>query len=169
MRFRSPLLLAALLVAAPASGQQTFTSPTPQTGCPVQCPPGPTGPMGPRGPKGEPGPPGSPAPPVPPWTLKPYDLTLPPGVVTLRELVPVPGGHFILIYSAPLGHAALIDPRTGMAQIVPLDPRVHGGLIPESVRAITSNFFEWTVGGTTWGHFWRTEWPWTPMPGWSWR
>lgn len=142
------------------------------TTLPPACTVCPAGPPGPRGPKGEPGPPGPQGPPGPgvaPWTLRPYDLHLPPGVVTLRETVAVPGGHFVLIYSAPLHHAALIDPRSGLAQIVPIDPALHGGLTPDGVRAITPSFFEWTVGGTTWGHPWRTSWPWTPMPGWTWR
>lgn len=166
------LLAVALVLTAFAAGDTGATT-TPCITCQTKVgppgpdgppgPPGPTGPQGPQGPKGEPG--ASCA----PWVLRPYDLTIPAHLVTLRGTVPVPGGHFVMVYSAPLKAAALIDPRTGLAQIVPIDPKFHGNVVADGFRAITPTFFEWTAGDVTWGEKWRSDWPWVPMPGWKWR
>lgn len=139
------LTLLLFLAAAPAAADQLTTStyqPPPPPRCECQCKP---------------------------WVLKPYDLVLPAQIVTLRATVPVCGGHFVMIYSAPLQRAALIDPRSGQAQIIPIDPKFHGNVVADGFRAITPSFFEWTAGDTTWGEPWRTDWPWQPMPGWKWR
>lgn len=176
MTVRSPLLLAALLISAPAAAQtpRTFTTPPPPpTECTIECPAGPTGPMGPPGQPGPPGPPGPPAPPVPPCVLKPFDLVLPEGWVTLRAAVPVPatGCALILLYSAELDYAAMLDPLTGLAQLVPINGRTHLGVTFQSVEVLTPSFHLWTGTNpqtgrvTTWGHEWRTTWPWVPMPG----
>lgn len=174
------LLLSAVVADLWAQTSSPLTFPPPPTGC-YTCPPGPkgpkgdpgppgpAGPAGPQGPEGPEGPQGPPGAQPTPWELRPYDLTLPKHLITLRETVPVPGGHFVMIYSAPLRHAALIDPRTGMAQIIPIDPRIHGGRVADGFRAITPTFHEWTAGDITWGHPWRSDWPWVPMPGWVWR
>lgn len=182
-----PFTCSALLIASTLSAQTR----TPSTGWPPPPPPtecttitcvgkvGPQGPAGPQGvpgkpgapgPKGEPGPPGASAQPPTSWTLRPYDLVLPADwQITIDELVPVPGGHFRMLYSAKYHVAALVDPRNGQAQLIPIAPASHGGMTPEKFRAITPEFFEWTVGDTTWGHPWRPSWPWVPMPGWTWR
>jgi len=106
---------------------------------------------------------------VPPWTLRPFDLALPAHLITLRAAVPVPGGAFLLLYSAPLGHAALIDPRNGLAQILRVDPRIHRGVVFDRVAAITPSFFVWGAGDVEWGQPWHPDAPWVPMPGWIWR
>jgi len=134
----------AVLAAAPAAAQvpQTYTTPKPP---PCVCPQ------------------------TPPWTLRPFDLTLPAHLITLRATVPVPGGAFLLVYSAPLAHAALIDPRSGLAQILPVDPGIHHGVVFDGVEVLTPTFFVWRAGDVAWGQPWHTAAPWVPMPGWSWR
>lgn len=141
-----PLLLLLLLATTPAAAQmpQTYTPPKPP---PCVCQP------------------------TPPWQLRPYDLTVPAHLVTLRGVVPVPGGHFVMLYSAPLKLAALIDPRNGTAQVIPIDPKFHGGVVADGFRAITPTFFEWTAGDVTWGQPWHSDWPWVALPPevWKWR
>jgi hypothetical protein len=163
-----PLTIVLLLLAAPAAAQSTFTTPPPPTECTITCPAGPPGPPGPRGPAGPAGPQGPPGVSVSPapWQLRPYDLRIDPSWdVTIDELVPVPGGHLKLLYSRALHLAALIDPRTCLAQLIPIDPALHGGLVPERFKAITPSFYEWSVGTTTWGHPWPlANWPWVALP-----
>lgn len=169
---RVPHLFLAAIVLLSLSTVSDATGTSPCVICQTKVgPPGPAGPQGPAGPVGPQGPQGpqgeckTPE----PWVLRPYDLTLPAHLITLREPVPVNGGAFIMIYSAPLKVAALVDPRTGLAQIIPIDPAFHGNVVADGFRAITPTFFEWTAGDVTWGQPWHTDWPWTPMPGWVWR
>lgn len=145
MRLLPLLVLAALLAAAPVAAQQTAQTYTPPKPPPCVCQP------------------------TPPWTLRPFDLTLPAHLITLRTTVPVPGGAFLLVYSAPLAHAALIDPRTGLAQILPVDPGLHHGVVFDGVEVLTPSFFVWRSGDVAWGQKWHSAAPWVPMPGWSWR
>ena len=137
------VLLALGLLASPASAQTWTNSPKPPPPPACCCPE--------------------------PWALKPFDPAIPASLITLRTAVPAPGGAYLLLYSAPLAAAALIDPRTGLAQILPVDPATHHGIVFDGVEVLTPSFFIWRSGATSWGQPWHTDAPWVPMPGWSWR
>jgi hypothetical protein len=164
--FACAFLLAAGVPVVAQTRPDPF-SPLTGTTTPPACTVCPPGPQGPPGPKGEPGPPGPPGPPgsTPTCSPRPFDLTIPKHLITLRTVVP---GCFYLVYSAPLAHAALIDLNTGLAQIQPVDAQIHLGVVFDYVEVVNPTFFLWGAGGTTWGHPWRVNWPWEPMPGLKW-
>jgi hypothetical protein len=184
MTFRCPLVLAALLVAAPAQAQFTGTYPPPQPTCTVKCPAGPAGPQGPAGPRGPagpqgiPGPPGvSLTPPSGPRTLRPFDLAIRGVAINASAVVKDGAQTYLLVYSAQLKAAALIDVATGLAQIqaqfdagVGPHPKHPGELVPfDKVEVLAPRSFAWWHRGAVWSYDWDSSLPWVAMPGWTWR
>jgi hypothetical protein len=184
----APFVVAALLVATTAHAQYTGTTTPPPPTCTTctgkQGPPGPAGPqgpIGPRGPKGEKGDPGAPGAPgvveVGPRTLRAFDLFIPRVAITASAIVTDGPATYLLVYSAALKAAALIDVATGLAQIqsqfdalVGPDARHPGELIPfDRVEVLAPRAFAWWHRGAVWSHNWDEALPWVPMPGWTWR
>lgn len=174
-----PLLIAPLfaLFASQALAQvpRTFYPPEPPTECTVTCPEGPPGPRGIPGPPGPPGPPGTT--PTGPRTLRPFDLAIRGVAINTSAVVKDGTATYLLVYSAQLKAAALIDVSTGLAQIqaqyvagVGADPRHPGELIAfDKVEVLSPRTFAWWHHGVVWSHTWDDSLAWVPMPGWSWR
>jgi hypothetical protein len=105
----------------------------------------------------------------------PFDLGTHGIEFTARAVVPDGDKLYLLVYVAKLHAAALVDVRTGLAQIarpfaaeVPdTDPR---GLITfDDVTVLARRTFIWWHRGAAWSHNWDETLPWEPMPLWRWR
>ena len=72
------------------------------------------------------------------------------------------GVTYLLVYAPSLRTAALVDLRTGMAQI---EPMTDMGPMEDVDTVNGSLHFAWWMHGAVWGRDWNTHLPWVPMPG----
>lgn len=159
--------------------------------CTVECPAGPPGApgrpgepgspgrpgeQGPAGPVGPPGTPGAPGtcegqcPTVGPRTLRPFDLGVHGINLAVRAVVKDGAQTYLIVYEPTLRTAALVDVRTGLAQVVVnfdagigLDDRGRA-ITFDDVLVLAPRTYGWWHRGAVWGHTWDESLPWQPLP-----
>lgn len=178
------IMMAALVLALTATGDAQFRTPTTseQTVCTVNCPAGPpgpqgptgprgpegptgpTGPTGPQGPKGEPGTPGvCPSCNTETEPLRPFDIGI-PGVVEFPVRLRVRDGAniYLLVYAPTVKVAALVDVRTGLAQIAP-NMSFQGTPFNDVQELQRGNYLWWAGVGSAWSKRWDSTLPWVDL------
>lgn len=112
---------------------------------------------------------GAPAP-VGPRTLRPFDLGLHGVNFAVRAAVADGARAYLLVYEPTARAAALVDPTTGLAQVVmPFDagigPDPQGRTITfDDVTVLSPRSFAWWHRGAVWVHTWDEQLEWQPLP-----
>lgn len=112
---------------------------------------------------------GAPAP-VGPRTLRPFDLGLHGVNFAVRAAVSDGARAYLLVYEPSARAAALVDPTTGLAQVVmPFDagigPDAQGRTITfDDVTVLSPRSFAWWHRGAVWVHTWDEQLAWLPLP-----